>query len=108
VTFKTQSLADRSVFTNTDEFGEETVIEYELDGYPVSDTVNCVFEGNGDTVASFEGVIDRDILIHASAAAFTATPTVHQRLVIGGQPANVTGVSEDQGMLEIRVRWLDS
>ena len=52
MTFRAQATADLEVFTNTDEFGDSV----DIDGVAVA----CVVEGNGDTPATQDGVIDQD------------------------------------------------
>jgi len=74
--------------------------------------VACVFEGAEDTNGNPDGIINRDILIHARTSAFYKLPVVGQRMLIGepqeARPADVVGVNEEQGIVELRLRWLDS
>lgn len=100
MTFRAQATADLSTFTNVDEFGSSV----EIDGV----TVACVVEGNGDTPATQDGVIEQDTLIHVRASDLERVPKVGQRLTVDDEQAQVVGVNEEQGMLELRLRWLDS
>jgi hypothetical protein len=100
MTFREQATADLPTFLNVDEFANGAVI----DGV----VVDCVLEGNGDTQGSNEGVIDVDTIIRARVSAFDQLPVVGQRIVVDGRPADVVAASEDQGMAEIRTRWMDS
>jgi hypothetical protein len=100
VTFKEQATADLPTFLNVDEFADSVVID--------GDTVACVLEGNGDTQGSDPGVTNVDTVIRARASDFYKVPVVGQRIVVDDRPADVVAVSEDQGMLELRIRWLDS
>lgn len=100
MTFKAQAAADLPTFLNVDEFAETVTINGEA--------VACVIEGNGDTDGSNEGVIDVDTLLHARADAFYKRPTVGDRLTIDERKADVVGVNEEQGILELRLKWFDS
>lgn len=106
MTFRAQATADLSTFTNVDEFGSSV----EIDGV----TVACVVEGNGDTPATQDGVIEQDTLIHVplvdknGVPTFERVPKVGQELTIDDEKHVVVGVSEDQGMLDLRVRRYDS
>jgi hypothetical protein len=100
VTFREQATEDLPTFLNVDEFADTV----EFDGVAVA----CVVEGNGDTDATEDGVINRDTLYHARASDFEVIPVVGQRLTIDDDKGDVIAVSEDQGILEIRVRWFDS
>lgn len=104
MTFRAQATADLSTFVNVDEFGESVLIDGEA--------VACVLEGAGDSDGRQDGVIDQDILIHAPSSSFYRVPVVGQRFTIGegatAREANVVGVNEDQGMVHLRLAWMDS
>jgi hypothetical protein len=106
VTFRTQAIADLPTFTNVDEFADSV----DIDGV----TVACVREGNGDTRATEDGVINQDTLLYVplfdedGAPTFEHVPKVHQRLTVDGEQAEVVGAKEEQGVLELRLRWFDS
>lgn len=100
MTFKDQATADLSTFLNVDEFADTV----DIDGVEVA----CVLEGNGDTVGNGEGIIEQDIVIRARTESFDPVPVVGQRISVDGRPADVIAVSDDQGLAEIRLRWLDS
>jgi hypothetical protein len=100
VTLREQVATDLPTFLNVDEFGESI----EVDGLPVT----CVLDGAGDTEAPQDGVFNRDELMYVRASEFDVVPVVGQRLTIDDEQADVIAVSEDQGMLVIRLRWFDS
>jgi hypothetical protein len=100
VTFATQVIADLSTFLNVDEFGESV----DLDGQPVT----CVFDGNGDTESSHEGVTDVDTIAYVRMTDIEARPVVGQRLTLGDDQADVVGVDEQNGLYVLRLRWYDS
>jgi hypothetical protein len=100
VTFKDQAAADLSTFLNVEEFADTV----DIDG----DAVACVFEGNGDTRGSGEGVTERDTVVWCRASDFHALPKVDQRITIDGDQADVIEAYEDQGIFYMRLRWLDS
>ena len=101
MTFREQAAADLPTFLNVEEFADTV----EIDGVG---SVACVVEGNGDTEATEDGVINQDTLLHVRASDFERIPKVGQRLVLDERKGDVIGVSEDQGLLELRVRWWDS
>ncbi len=105
MTFKEQAALDIPTFVNTDEFAVSIIIDGER--------IACVLEGQEDTEASATGVINRDILMHAPTASFAALPTVGTRIIVddGATPvkqADIVGVNEEQGIVELRLRWWDS
>lgn len=100
MTFKDQAAADLPTFLNVDEFAESV----DIDG----SAVYCVLEGNGDTEAPQDGVIDQDTLLYCKVSAFTELPVVGQRLTIDDEQANVIAVDQDQGLLILRLRWYNS
>lgn len=100
MTFKDQVAADLPTFLNVEEFGDVV----DIDGHQVA----CVQEGNGDTQDSREGVTNVDTVLFAMASAFYRVPVVGQRITVDDRPADVVAISEDQGMLTIRLRWWDS
>lgn len=100
MTFKDQFAEDLPTFLNVDEFADSV----NFDGV----TMACVLEGNGDTVGGPDGVINQDIVVRTREANFAAVPVVGQRVELDGEPADVIAVNDDQGMLEIRLRWWDS
>ena len=101
MTFKDQATADLPTFVNVEEFGETVFTDGE--------SVACVLEGNDDTEGNGEGVIDRDTIIRAPASSFYKVPVIGQRISMDDdRQADVIAVSEDQGMVAMRVRWLDS
>lgn len=104
MTFRAQAIADLPTFTNVDEMGDTVTLE--IDGQTVS--VACVVEGEGDTQDSRDGVINRDTLLYVRESDLPSVPAVRQRIVMDGEQADVMAVSEDLGLLEIRLRWLDS
>ena len=99
MTLREQVITDLPTFLNVDEFGEAV----DIDGSEVI----CVLDGNGDTEASDEGVINQDTLLYCRAADIER-PVVGQRLVIDEEPADVIAVDDHQDMLVIRLRWFDS
>jgi hypothetical protein len=101
VTFKAQAIADLSTFLNVDEFADSVV----FDGIG---RVACVFDGEGDTQASREGVINQDLVLHVRVSDFPSAPFVGQRVVIQDKPADVIAVDEQHGMYVVRTRWFDS
>lgn len=100
MTFREQVAQDLSTFLNVDEFADSV----DIDGV----TVACVQDGNGDTEAPQDGVINRDTLLYLRASDLDPTPVVGQRITIDGKPADVIAVDEHQAMLVVRVRWFDS
>lgn len=100
MTFRAQATADLSTFLNVDEFGESV----DIDGAQV----DCVLEGNGDTAAPQDGVINRDTLLRARTADFAVVPRVGQRITVDGEQADVIAAADDQGLLTLQLRWLDS
>ncbi len=101
MTFRTQVLADLSTFLNADEFADTL----EIDGVSVG---ACVVEGNGETPATDGGVENEDTLLYVRASSFELTPVVNQRITVGDKAAHVVGVNEEQGILELHLRWFDS
>ncbi len=101
VTFKDQAALDLPTFLNDEEFADRLSI----DG---GEEVACVLEGAGDTEGGELGVIGRDVLMHVRTADFYAQPVVGLRLAVNEQQYDVIGINEEQGILELRLRWLDS
>lgn len=100
MTFKEQATADLPTFLNVDEFADTA----DIDGVAVA----CVFDGEGDTVGSQDGIVNVDEVLYARAVDFETLPVVGQRLTIDDEQADVVAVSEDQGIVKIRLRWFDS
>ncbi len=100
MTFRDQATADLPTFINVDEFGDIVSI----DGVAVA----CVREDNGDTQGTGDGVINQDTIIRARTSSFYNTPVVGQRFKIDDRQGDVVGVLEAQGIVELRIRWLDS
>jgi hypothetical protein len=100
MTFREQVAEDLSTFLNVDEFADSV----DIDGV----TVACVMDGNGDTEAPQDGVINQDTLLYLRASDLDPAPVVGQRITIDGKPSDVIAVDEDREMLIVRVRWFDS
>lgn len=102
MTFKEQATLDLPTFVNVREFADLV----DIDG----DKVACSIEGNGDTVGDQDGVTNVDTVLYVKTADFYdgKHPVVGQRIKIDGRPSNVVGVVEDQGILTIRLQWMDS
>jgi hypothetical protein len=100
MTFKEQATADLSTFLNVDEFADRV----DIDG----DLVVCSIEGNGDTVGDGDGITNVDTVLYVKTADFYKRLVVGQRINVDSRPANVIGVVEDQGILTIRLQWMDS
>lgn len=96
--FKDQLAADLRTFVNVEEFAAPI----EIDG----ETVDCILDETDGTHTA-EGVFKQSFTLYLKADDLTA-PTVGQRMTIDGREADVTGVSEDDGLLTIRARWFDS
>ncbi len=101
MTLAAQIAADVPVFLNTDEFARRIVLDN-------GEAVDCVVEGNGDTEGSPDILITQDVLLHAATSAFHDLPVVGQRLTLDDKQAQVIGVNEEQGVVELRLRWIDS
>lgn len=100
MTLREQFATDLPTFLNVDEFGESV----DIDG----SAVTCVLEGNGDTEAPQDGVINRDTLLRARASAFAVVPRVGQRITVAGEQADVIAADDDMGIVTLQLRWLDS
>lgn len=100
MTLKAQLLADLPTFLDVGEFAEARSI----DG---GGAVPCVLDEEKGTYTA-EGVYLVASTLYVKTASLSAVPVVGQRMTIDGRPGDVVSVTEDDGLLTIRLRWYES
>ena len=99
-------VADLPTFLNVDEFGQTSTVGVDDYGGVAAKIVMQADEDSSPDEA--DGIENLESTVFVRAADLPALPVVRSRMVIDGQKYDVRRVDQQQGMLVIRLRWLNS